>query len=109
MSEADTVLRTIVLVVAVVLLFPIIMMVVFMPVGMLGWGGTMHGWDGFTGTGFLVWIFFLAIALGIGYLLYSAAGTDSGSDPALEELRAAYARGEVDTEEFEERKRRLEK
>lgn len=108
MSEVDAVLRTVVLVVAVVLLLPIVMMVVFMPVGMLGWGGTMHGWDGFTGTGFLVWIFFLAIALGIGYLLYSAVGTDTASDRALEELRVAYARGEIDAEEFEERKRRLE-
>lgn len=54
----------------------------------------------------LVWLVGL---LGIGYLLYrSLAGgmqTKSASDPALEELRLAYARGDLSEEEFEQRRR----
>ena len=49
--------------------------------------------------------------LGISYLQYrglvGGIGSDALSDPALEELRVAYARGDLSEEEFEERRAKL--
>ncbi len=112
MATDDSLLRTIVLIAAIVLLAPFLFMMLAMPMmGMWG-GGHMWGWDG-AGVGLawlLPWALFLLLFLGIGYLLYRAAlGTDRKSDAALEELRVAYARGDISSEEFEERRERLER
>lgn len=52
----------------------------------------------------------LIIIVGIGYLLYQSLGGGTGgrSDQAMEELRRAYARGEISDEEFENRRQRLQ-
>ena len=94
--------------------------------GIFGWGHigtTAGGWGHMSGTGWghmagtgwgLGWLFALAIPLllvaAIGYLLVagrSDTGIDESEDEALAELRAAYARGEIDDEEFENRRWRL--
>jgi len=51
---------------------------------------------------------FLLIVLGVGYALYRTL-TQAGisRDPAVEELRVAYARGELSQEEFEQRREAL--
>lgn len=110
MSNDTDLARTIVFVFAIVLLTPIILMAVAMPfVGMWGVG---HMWDGtgMTGGWWISWLLFLVIIVGIGYLLYRALlRTEPESvDPALEELRIAYARGELSDEEFQTRRERLE-
>ena len=100
-----------VIIIAIVLLLPILMMVFMMPMmGMMGWwwGG------GGPGTGVavsLVWgigmmLVGLLVLLGIGYAIYRAVTRSSlgGSDSAIEELRLAYARGELSQEEFEQRR-----
>lgn len=72
--------------------------------GMGGLDGTMGGW-------FLVVVsqlLFLAVLVGLGYLVYRALTGGNGADPALEELRSAYARGELSDEEYERRRERLE-
>jgi len=54
---------------------------------------------------------FLLIVLGVGYALYrtlTQAGISS-RDPAVEELRVAYARGELSQEEFEQRREALKR
>jgi uncharacterized membrane protein len=62
----------------------------------------------------LVWIVLalvvaLAVVVGAVYLGYRAVTTQDGSaDPALEELRAAYARGDLSEDEYERRRERLE-
>lgn len=78
--------------------------------GLWGWG---HMWNG-TGTSWM-WITMsivpLLVILGVGYLLYNGirqSGTQR-TDPALEELRAAYARGDLSDEEFEKRRERLQR
>lgn len=90
--------------------------------GTMGWGPMMGGdwghgmWgasDGMPGWVFVVGavmqLLFLALLVGAGYLGYRALTARSEStDPALEELRSAYARGELDDEEFERRRDRLE-
>jgi putative membrane protein len=116
MSTDDSLVRTVLILIAVILLLPLFMMIMAMPLmGM--WGGG-HMWDSGTwnGTG-ATWMWFLmsivpvAIVLAVGYLLYRLIGQPATrqSDPALEELRTAYARGEISDEEFEERRKRLER
>jgi uncharacterized membrane protein len=54
----------------------------------------------------------LAVALAVAWLLVRPfsrwAETKRRGDPAFDELRRRYASGEIDAEEFEERRRRLE-
>ena len=116
MATTDTLLKTLLLVVIAVVLLPLVMMLVMTPtIGMGMWGGSPM-WNGgmVGGTGsiwmwVLPWLVMLAVFGGLGYLLYRVlGGSESGStDPAIEELRAAYARGELSDEEFETRLERL--
>lgn len=90
--------------------------------GMMGMGFMMGGaWDhGMWGAsdGALGWmlvvgvgmqLLFLALLVGAGYLGSRALTASGGSnDPAMDELRSAYARGDLDDEEFERRRDRLE-
>lgn len=108
----DELVRIAVLVVAVLLLAPLLMMAFMMPmVGLMGgWGGgVMDGASPLWGLGtMLVW---LVVLVGVVYLVYRAfaGGTalDGDTDRAMEELRVAYARGELSEEEFEQRRRNL--
>lgn len=111
MSNDSELMRTVVIVIAIVLLTPIILMAVAMP--FVGVWGYSHMWDGTAmgGVWWIPWLLFLAIVAGIGYVLYQAlakTATES-TDTALEELRIAYARGELSDEEFESRRERLER
>lgn len=124
-STTDTRLGTLVLVAIGVFL---VMPVLFVGFGMLGsgtmlgagtmmgetwhggmWGdGSMPGWVGL--VGFVLQVLFLAALAGGGYLVYRAAtGDEPDSDPALEELRVAYARGDLTDEEYEQRRVALER
>jgi len=107
---SDGLLRIVLIVLAVIVLFPLLMMVFAMP--MMGWwwgGGMTGGFSPLWGIGMmLVW---LVVLVGIGYLLYrglvGGVGSSLTSDRALEELRVAYARGDLSDEEFEERRAKL--
>jgi putative membrane protein len=118
-NSTDKQLVTIVLVVLGALL---ILPVLFMGFGMMGFGPMMGGmWGGHMwgdGTvpgwmvlvGLLMQLLFIAAIVGAGYLVYRAVTTaDSGADQALEELRLAYARGDLTDEEYEQRKEALER
>lgn len=110
--------RIAIIAVAVLLLLPVVMMLFAWPLMGMGWW--MHGpADGQVGPGgfgdgatptwmFGFWVVGLLLLVGVGYLLYRAA-SNSNHDPALEELRRAYARGDLSDEEFEERRQRLQK
>jgi putative membrane protein len=119
----DSLSRTVLVVLGVLVLFPVLMMTVAMPMmgmmggmGMMGDMGMMSGMDGGMAGGFssawaigmmLVW---LVVLLGVGYFIYRglAGRTDAGpADSALEELRVAYARGDLTDEEFEQRRAKL--
>lgn len=81
--------------------------------GMMGYGGMMGQYGGTGGwwpfVGMLIPLIVLLLLLGGGYVVLQR-GIDSRSaqDPAIEELRTAYARGELSDEEFEDRRRRLQ-
>jgi len=118
-NSDDTQLITLLLVIiGAVFIFPLF----FMGFGMMGFGPMMSGmWGGHMwgdGTipgwmfivGILMQLLFLAALVGGGYLIYRAVPRDaSDSDQALEELRLAYARGELTDEEYEQRREALER
>lgn len=115
--SGDRALRTLVVVLGLVLLLPLLMMALAMPMmGMMGWyGGTMGDYGGMVGYsplwGVGMTLLWLLVLGGVGYTVYRVLAGDGSvaetADPALEELRVAYARGELTDEEFEERRERL--
>lgn len=108
MTSDDSGLRTISTVVAVLLAVPLFMMGVVMPLlGLTGLGKMPFGLGGW---GMLMPVVPLVVFGGVAYVLYVGAGDDSGREvySALEELRSAYARGELSDAEFENRRSRLQ-
>ncbi|WP_255196968.1 SHOCT domain-containing protein [Halorarius litoreus] len=79
--------------------------------GMWGFGmgeaGTVSGW--LVAVGIVLQLLMLAVLVGAGYLIYRAVTGTAGGDRAMEELRLAYARGDLTDEEFESRKAALER
>jgi putative membrane protein len=113
--------RHLVTIALVVLALLVVVPVFFMGFGMTGgpmmgggWGHDMWGGDGnapgwalVVGVG--LQLLFLVCVVAIGYLIYRALTRKEVSrDPALEELRVAYARGDLTEEEFESRRERLQ-
>lgn len=88
--------------------------------GPMGWGGGwmhdtwMHGGtDGAVpwwmwGMGLVGQLLVLTVLVGGGILLVRALRGDRAGDDALDELRRSYARGDIDDEEFDRRRARLE-
>mgnify|MGYP000439329211 CR=1 FL=1 len=118
MSTNDSDTRLITLVLVLIGLF-IVVPGFFMGLGMMG-GPMMGGWDhgmwGDSGTvpswafllGFLLQLLFLVGFVVAGYLVYrGVTGRTQNRDPALEELRLAYARGDLSDDEFESRRQQL--
>ena len=113
--------RTLVLLlVAAVILWPLLTMGLgggMMGTGMMGggmWGGHMWGDGGVSGwwllVGLLGRVLSLLVVVGVGYLIYRAlTESDGGTDEAMDELRLAYARGDIDDEEYERRRKTLER
>ena len=107
--------RTVVLLlVAAVILLPLLTMGLgggMMGGGMMGgrmWSdGSVSGW--WLLVGLLGRVLTLLVVVGVGYLIYRAlTESDGGADEAMDELRLAYARGDVDDEEYERRRKTLE-
>ncbi|CQH63507.1 DUF2078 family protein (plasmid) [Halobacterium hubeiense] len=113
-NSDDTRLVTLLLVIiGAVFIFPLFFMG-FGPMMGVMWGGhmwgdgTMPGWMFIIGI--VIQLLFLAALVGGGYLVYRAITGDAGnSDQALEELRLAYARGELTDEEYKQRREALER
>jgi putative membrane protein len=82
--------------------------------GMMGYGGMMGGYGSVGGwwplVGMVMRILFLLVVLGGGYLVFRRlTETRESRTPAMEELRMAYARGDLTDEEFEARRETLER
>lgn len=108
MSTSNDLLRIVLVVLLALLAFPLVMMIVAAP-----FAGGMHGGPGMWETGgtgvswLVVTLPSVLLLLVLGYAGYRLLGR-SGDDPALAELRRAYARGELSDEEYESRRERLE-
>lgn len=112
MSETRSDLTTVLLVIlGIVVLWPLLMMG-FGGMGMMGYGGMMGGPysdGGYSIVGVVLQFVFMVVLLGGGYLLARRLiGHRESRDEALEELRVAYARGDLSDEEFETRRETLE-
>lgn len=106
MTGTDSAVRTIATVVAVLLAIPLVMMGIVMPIAMLT--GVGHVSFSHLGWRILMPIVPLSLFGGLLYVLYTGiGGDDDESDAAFEELRSAYARGELSESEFEARRERL--
>lgn len=98
---------------AVLLVLGVLVVLPFltMGAGMMGGTGGMMGGPGAGGWGWLggpLQIGLLLVLLGGGYLLVrQATGSGTSRDAAEEELRLAYARGDLTEEEFEQRRAKL--
>ncbi len=105
MSNDGSVLRAVLLVIGLLVLLPMLWMGSMILFG--GVGGHMApgggGWFGLFGI--VPLLLFIALV----YLLYVGLrdGGQEQEDAALEELRTAYARGDLSDEEFERRRERL--
>lgn len=112
-TDASQIATIVLVLIAAVAILPLFAM----GVGMVGYGPMMGGmWgDGTMPTwlivvGVLVRLLMLVALVGGGYLIYRAvAGSEDDSDRALEELRRAYARGDLTDDEYEHRRERLER
>ena len=116
MTQNESLSGTLLIALGAILFLPVLGMALMMP--MMGmWGG---GWSHMaetgmwgTGSGAWVWVVMWLVPLvtlgGLGYLVYRGLSgtTDESAAPALEELRRAYARGDLSDEEFERRRQRL--
>lgn len=111
MTDTDSLLKLVLVVVLAVVFLPMLVMLPMM--GMFGWthmGGTGM-WDG--PFSWFVWLMMLVLPLvvlaGVGYVAYRLLTQADGrqTDTAMAELRRAYARGELSDEEFETRRERL--
>jgi putative membrane protein len=100
MSTADSFVRAAVLVIAALLLVPLLMMLFVLP--FMGFGHMGGAANGMGVWPWLSWTIALIVLVGGGYLLYGAL-SGSGNDAAVEELRSAYARGEINDKELEKR------
>ncbi|MDE2088850.1 MAG: SHOCT domain-containing protein [Gammaproteobacteria bacterium] len=80
---------------------------------MMGYNGTFGGWGMGWGFGWVFMLIFWAlILLGIAALVKWLIGSSAGGDGTREKtpldlLKERYARGEIDQEEFERKKRDL--
>lgn len=112
-SSTQLDLTTVVLVlIAVLVAVPLLTMGMGLG-GMMGYGGMMGGYGGGWGwwplVGLLLRVASLVVLVGGGYLVFRrVSARRAARDPAMEELRMAYARGDLSDEEFEDRRERLD-
>ncbi|WP_318567587.1 SHOCT domain-containing protein [Salinigranum marinum] len=111
-NQFDTTI-IILLILGAIIIFPLLTMGMGFG-GMMGYGGMMDGYESVGGwwplVGMVMQLVFLLVLLGGGDLVYRrVTGAQDARNPAMEELRMAYARGNLTDEEFERRQEKLER
>lgn len=112
-TVADTFPWAVLILVLALLFVPALLVLLVMPVvgvGMMGWG--MDGSVVSPVLAVVSGLVPLVLLVAVGYLAYrvfAGRGRPGGRDPAIEELRMAFARGDLSREEFEERRDLLER
>ncbi|WP_231186929.1 SHOCT domain-containing protein [Haladaptatus sp. DYF46] len=108
-TTGDSLLRLLVVALLVLLLVPMLVMFFAFPM-MGGWmmGGRYGGYGAMSVWGWLIMLLPFGLLVALGVLVYRILRDgEFGTDPALSELRMAYARGDISEEEFERRRERL--
>ena len=109
MTQANTLLKLAIVVGVLLFVLPAVMWMI-MPHSQAGvWSHMGDGiWFVFGGWLMMVLVPLLFVLL-VGYFIYAVAmGGSEDNDNALETLREAYARGDIDDEEFDRRRRKLQ-
>jgi putative membrane protein len=116
MAKDDEFDRRLLLIIGILAIPPILIMVFAWPmmgtwVGGHMWSGGMWNRLGLPEIWLVMWLVLLLILLSGAYLLYQLLIRPDGDTPdaALEELRIAYAQGELSDEQFEKRRDRLQR
>lgn len=105
MTQANTLLKLAIVVGVLLFVLPAIMWTAMPHSQVPHMGEGM--WFGV--AGWLMMLVPLLFVLLIGYFIYTLGTTETnGDDSALETLREAYARGDIDDEEFDRRRRKLQ-
>jgi putative membrane protein len=105
-SDSDSLVRIAIIIAAVVILGPAVLMLLMLPLA----GGMMMGvprGGGFAIVGILMTLLFPLLLIVVGVILYRQWSEREREDEAMRELRMAFARGDIDREEFEERREAL--
>lgn len=73
------------------------------------WTGTWNGWGGSWAMLLVMVVFWGGLILAIGYVIRESRSRDARSDRphAIQILEERFARGEIDNDEFDERRRML--
>lgn len=103
-SDSDSLVKIVLVIAAVVVLGPMLLMLLMLPLA----GGMMMGVPragGFALVGLLMTLVVPLVLIVAGVILYRQ--WRDREDDALRELRMAFARGDIDREEFEERRAAL--
>jgi putative membrane protein len=103
-SNSDSLIRLVIVIAAVLILGPLVLMLLAAPLmgGMMMLG--MPGAGGFFIFGILAMFLLPLLLIVAGVVVYRRWNDREREDEALRELRTAFARGEIDREEFEERR-----
>lgn len=106
MKDADRLIWVVLLLVVFILLAPMLLMFTVIPAMGPEW---MNGGHGMTGWWFgsILILLFLLIAVGLIFYYILIGDETSSDDVAIEELKVAYARGDINDEEYEKRYERL--
>jgi len=107
-ADSDSLVKLVIVIAAVLILGPVLLMLVAAPFmgGMMLLGVPRAG--GFAFVGLFMTLLFPLLLIVAAVVLYRRWGEREREDEALRELRMAFARGEIDREEFEERREALE-
>ncbi len=106
MNTSDRFLWVILVLVVIFLMAPLLLMFMVIPAMGPEWMHGEHAAGGWWFASILV-LLFLLVAIGFVFFQLLIRGDGTDEDTALEELRVAYARGELDDEEYEKRYERL--
>jgi len=105
-SDSDSLVRIVIIIAAVVILGPAVLMLLMLPLA----GGMMMGVPragGFALVGLFMTLLLPLLLIVVGVILYRQWSGRDREDEAMQELRMAFARGDIDREEFEERREAL--
>lgn len=106
-SNSDSLVRIVIIIALVLVLGPFVLMLLAAPFmgGMMMLG--LPGASGFAFVGVFLMLLFPLLLIVAAVVLYRQWNDREREDEALEELRMAFARGDIDREEFEERREAL--
>ena len=106
-SNSDSLLRIVIIIAVILVVGPFVLMLLAAPFmgGMMMLG--LPGAGGFAFFGVFLMLLFPLLLIAAGVILFRRWDGRDREDEAMRELRMTFARGDIDREEFEERREAL--